>query len=83
MYGKEGYKRVDSADYKVEIGKTKIVVYATHHDGGMIKKVTHGAIQYPDGTRSSKLGEGPQIRHTTPDALNGPIYGKPVAVYVK
>jgi hypothetical protein len=30
---------------------------------------------------SRKLGQGPLIRHPDPDALEGPAYGGPVAVY--
>jgi type VI secretion system secreted protein VgrG len=78
-----GYKRSPGMDTSLEPGKEKVVVYATKNPDGSIKDVTHGAIQRPDGTYSSKLGAAPQIRHQTPEALNGPVYGEPVAVYEK
>jgi hypothetical protein len=36
-----------------------------------------------DGTWTSKLGKMAVIRHATPDSLDGPDYGQPVAVYVR
>ena len=67
----------------LESGTEKIVVYARNNLDGSIRVITHGAIQPLDGTYSNKLGQGPQIRHETPDDLTGPAYGEPVAVYVK
>ncbi|QEL15769.1 DUF7689 domain-containing protein [Limnoglobus roseus] len=78
-----GYKRATGMDTSLEPGTEKVVVYATKNPDGTIKDVTHGAIQRPDGTYSSKLGSMPQIRHENPEALSGPAYGEPVAVYTK
>lgn len=82
-YAALGYKRSSNTNTAVEPGKEKIVVYATKNSDGSIKEVTHGAVQQPDGTYTSKLGQGPLIRHPTPEALNGPVYGEPVGVYEK
>ncbi len=83
MYAKKGYKRSPTMDISKEPGKEKVVVYATKNPDGSINEVTHGATQASDGTWTSKLGQGPLIRHETPGALNGPVYGEPVAVYEK
>lgn len=83
MYKQQGYKRLPSKDYSYVPGKQKIVVYATMNPDGTIKAVTHGAIQDNTGAWTSKLGQLPLIRHETPDALDGDIYGEPVAVYEK
>ncbi len=83
MYAKQGYKRASSMDFNYEPGKQKVVVYAKKNPDGSIREVTHGAIQDRHGTWESKLGGGPLIRHETPDALNGPVYGEPVGVYKK
>ena len=81
MYAKQGYTRLPSLDYSYVPGKEKVVVYAITDPDGTIKNVTHGAIQDQTGAWTSKLGQMPLIRHKTPDALNGPSYGVPVAVY--
>ena len=83
MYAKQGYKRLPDKDYSYEPGKEKVVVYATANPDGSIKEVTHGAIQDSSGAWTSKLGASELIRHKTPDALDGSVYGKPVAVYEK
>lgn len=83
MYEKIGYTRTKSLDTSFDTTKKKIVVYATKNPDGSIKEITHGAIQDNNGTFESKLGDGPLIRHTTPEALNGAAYGEPVAVYTK
>jgi hypothetical protein len=82
LYGMYGYKRLPTKDYHVEPGVQKIVLYARVFKNGRIK-CTHGARQLSDGTWTSKLGKLPLIRHKTPEALNGPSYGRPIAVYVK
>jgi type VI secretion system secreted protein VgrG len=83
VYGAKGYHRLPTMDTSVQPGHEKVVVYATKNPDGSINQVTHGAIQQPDGTYTSKLGQGPLIRHADPDALDGPAYGEPVAVYEK
>jgi hypothetical protein len=40
-------------------------------------------VQEPDGTWMSKLGALALIHHATLEALRGPVYGTPVAVYVR
>jgi len=83
LYAAQGYKRSSSMDFSYKPGTQKIVVYATKNPDGSIKEITHGAIQDHHGTWESKLGPWPLIRHLTPDALNGSLYGEPVAVYEK
>ena len=81
MYAALGYKRSAGMNTALEPGKEKVVVYATKWPDGSFREVTHGAVQQADGTYTSKMGQGPLIRHLTPEALNGPGYGEPVAVY--
>jgi len=59
------------------------VVYALRRRDGSIKEVTHAALQLRDGTWTSKLGKLALIRHRTPQDLDGPSYGVPIAVYVR
>lgn len=80
LYHGKGYRRVPGLDYGLVPGMQKVVVYAKV-ERGQIVQITHAALQERDGTWSSKLGQGPLIRHLTPTALNGPDYGVPVAVY--
>ncbi len=82
LYGAHGYKRISKLDYKFDPSLDKIVLYAKKNKDGQIE-CTHGSRQLADGTWTSKLGQGPLIRHSTPGAVSGPSYGKPVAVYVK
>jgi hypothetical protein len=87
LYGSHGFRRVrtgrlSKSDYRPVPGIQKIVLYAIVYKNGKVK-CTHGARQLPDGTWTSKLGKLPLIRHLTPQALNGPSYGRPIAVYVK
>jgi hypothetical protein len=83
IYRARGYVRASTLDYRLEPGKQKVVVYATLRPDQRIKAVTHAARQAADGTWTSKLGKLALIRHLTPQALNGPTYGRPVAVYVR
>ena len=82
-YAKKGYKRTSIMDTSYDPTKNKVVVYATKNFDGSIKEITHGAIQDGKGTFESKLGSLPLIRHSTPEALNGDVYGEPVATYTK
>src|SRR5437016_5479833 len=50
---------------------------------GTVKEITHAALQEPDGSWASKLGNLPLIRHANPYAVDGPTYGVPVATYVR
>ncbi len=83
MYRTLGYVRLRDLDFRRVPGKQKVVVYATRTSSGSIKKVTHAAVQDRNGTWTSKLGKLALIRHLTPQALSGPSYGEPVAVYAR
>jgi hypothetical protein len=76
-----GYKRMSKMDFSVQPGVEKIVLYGKYTDGKF--EATHQAHQNPDGTWTSKLGKMALIRHNSPDSLDGPDYGKPVAVYYR
>ena len=82
MYTAKGYTRVNGLDFKLNTRMKKVALYAKVSNG-KVTEVTHAALQETDGSWSSKLGQLPLIRHTNPQALNGPTYGQPVAVYVK
>lgn len=81
LYGKLGYRRATGLDFRRQPGVDKLVLYGRVQNGQMA--CTHAARQSADGTWTSKLGKLPLIRHRTPDALSGPEYGQPVAVYVR
>ena len=83
LYATVGYQRTPGFDCHVEPGVEKVVVYATLNLDGTIHAVTHAARQESDGTYTSKLGQMPVIQHETPEALRGPSYGLPVAVYAR
>jgi hypothetical protein len=82
LYEKYGYRRIPTLDFTLVPGMQKIVLYARRTKKGKLK-YTHGARQGPDGTWTSKIGKLPRIRHLSPQAISGPSYGKPIAVYVK
>lgn len=81
LYNENGYRRLPSLDYTLAPGKRKIIIYAATENGS-VRKITHAALQMPDGTWTSKLGKLSLVKHAAPAALAGPNYGKPVAVYV-
>jgi hypothetical protein len=81
-YGRLGFYRLRTLDYRLQPGVTRIVLYGQVKPAGMIE-CTHAARQATDGTWTSKLGKLPLIRHLTPEALNGQSYGRPIAVYVR
>jgi hypothetical protein len=83
MYGELGYVREPEMNFALEPGKQKVVLYAALNPDATIRNVTHAARQEPDGTWTSKLGSLSLIRHATPEALRGPTYGTPIAVYVR
>lgn len=83
LYAARGYHRAAGLDFGRRQGQQKVVVYAVRDASGKITRVTHAALQMPDGTWTSKLGQLPLIRHASPQALAGPEYGVPVAVYVR
>jgi hypothetical protein len=79
--GQYGYKRMSKLDFSLQPGVEKVVLYGKKVNGKM--EMTHQARQMKDGTWTSKLGEMALIKHATPDSLNGPDYGQPVAVYYR
>jgi hypothetical protein len=81
LYGSYGYRRINRLDYSFRPTTDKIVLYGMMKGGRVV--CTHGARQLADGTWTSKLGGGPLIRHKTPDSVDGPSYGVPIAVYVR
>jgi len=82
LYAAEGYRRMSTLDFSLQKGYQKVVVYATVV-GGVIKEVTHAAIQSADGTWTSKLGQNALIKHVCPNDVAGGLYGVPVAVYIR
>jgi hypothetical protein len=82
LYSSHGYRRVRGLDYHFDSKLDKIVLYAKKGKNGGTE-CTHGCRQLADGTWTSKLGQGPLIRHSTPGAVSGPSYGRPIAVYVR
>lgn len=62
----------------LEDGVEKLAIYAVQSplDGDWMP--THAALQLPSGLWSSKLGPFEDVSHNTPDAVSGPVYGKPV-----
>jgi len=82
LYGAAGYRRVRGLNFRFNPKMEKIVLYAKRGKKGKIE-CTHGCRQLTDGTWTSKLGAGPLIRHASPDSVDGPSYGRPIAVYVR
>ena len=64
-----GYESCENGDR--EAGWQKVALYAISPDDWL-----HAAIQEPSGDWSSKLGNSYDIRHTTPQSIEGPLYGK-------
>ena len=54
-------------------GVEKLAIYGKGPAGAEVP--THAALQLPDGTWTSKLGNCEDVTHTTADNLNGPCYG--------
>jgi len=67
-------------DHALEAGVEKIAIFAKERNAVMVP--THAALQLPTGVWTSKLGDFEDIEHLTIDAVNGPVYGRPVA-YMK
>lgn len=83
LYGRAGYARSDDLDATLEPGVAKVVVYGIVDRRGQIKAIKHAAVQGSDGTWTSKMGYGGLIRHPTPQAVSGPLYGRPILVYTR
>jgi hypothetical protein len=82
LYGKYGYRR-GKMDFSRQAGIDKIILYGKPNKARDSITITGAALHLPDGSWSIKLGRGPLIRYLHPDDLNGPEYGKPVAVYTR
>jgi hypothetical protein len=65
-------------DGGLEEGYRKVALYAIHHDDWL-----HVAIQEASGDWSSKLGSSYDIRHKTPQCVEGATYGKVVCFMKK
>jgi hypothetical protein len=81
LYGRYGYRRIRSLNYRASSRYEKIVLYGKYEKGRWV--ATHGALQHPNGIWSSKLGQGPLIKHPNPHSVAGGSYGRPIAVYVR
>jgi hypothetical protein len=71
-----GYEDCDNGD--LEAGYQKVALYAHKKDDWL-----HAAVQEANGEWSSKLGVGYDIRHKSPQCVEGPIYGKVVCFMKK
>ncbi len=60
-------------DGTLEAGIEKIGIYGQGTPGAEIP--THAALQLEDGEWTSKLGPFEDVKHTTPNAVDGPVYG--------
>jgi hypothetical protein len=83
VYGAQGYQRQNALDLRPAVGVQKVALYASTFPDGSIKQITHAALQEPDGSWSSKLGDLPLARHADASALDESQYGIPVATYVR
>ena len=62
----------ECSDGALEAGFEKVALYGA----GLM--YTHAARQLPDGAWTSKLGKSEDIRHDSPDAIAGGVYGEVV-----
>lgn len=72
-YRDSGFYRSDEMCLEQEPEISRIVLYATKSAEGHIQKITHAALQEPDGTWSSKLGQGPLFA-TLPQKLSTALF---------
>ncbi len=70
IFKRHGYEATSSA--KHEKGFDKVAIY------GDDEGAQHVARQLQDGSWTSKLGDGPDIQHATPEILEGDYYGRVV-----
>jgi hypothetical protein len=68
---------IECENGELEDGFEKVAIFANYRD-----KPLHAARSLPDGSWTSKLGNGEDIRHATLFALEGNRYGK-AAVFLK
>jgi len=64
-----GYEECENGDF--EPGCKKVAFYALKKDDWL-----HAAVQEQNGEWSSKLGVGYDVRHKSPQCVEGPVYGK-------
>jgi len=63
-------------DGSLEAGIEKVAIFGIGPQG--LEIPTHAALQLESGEWTSKLGPFEDISHKTVDAVNGPVYGKPI-----
>ena len=72
VYGMLGFRLC--FDGVLEQGIEKLALYGKGPAGAEVP--THAALQLPNGTWTSKLGNFEDVMHTTADDVNGPCYGQ-------
>jgi type VI secretion system secreted protein VgrG len=82
LYYFYGFRRVNKLSYKRLPDHDKVLLYAIRKPDGSVR-LTHAALQMPDGSWSSKLGSLPLIRHLHPGDVSGPSYGSPYIMYIR
>ena len=83
LYASQGFQRLPNLDLRPDGKNQKVALYATKNANGSVKQVTHAALQQPNGTWTSKLGQLPLIQHKSAYSVAGPMYGSPVAAYAR
>lgn len=70
LFNSFGYEVCDNSDYEENFRKVALYVDPVK------KECTHAARLKSDGLWTSKLGKEHDIAHSTPEAVEGPVYGK-------
>jgi hypothetical protein len=83
VLGTRGYRRLPEPDAGLTPGVQKVAAYGYAGRAGSVREVKHVALQAADGTWTSKLGHLALIRHPHLESLNGPLYGRPIAIYAR
>ncbi len=81
LYARYGFQRLPYPRYEHAAGQQKIVLYGKLREDGSLA-VTSASRQEASGY-TTKLGTGPLIWHPYAQSLVGPLYGQPIAVYVR
>jgi hypothetical protein len=63
-------------DGTLEAGVEKLAIFGILMSDGTILP-THAALQLESGEWTSKMGSLEDIKHTTVNDVNGPVYGEP------
>src|SRR5262245_38164726 len=50
IYGKYGYRRTDKLDLQAKPGQERVALYGTVGKDGNVQRITHAALQEPDGS---------------------------------